>query len=60
MTTTERCRCGCCGPVDDTTERQTGANPETERLEARQRAAEARVAELMDRLDELELERTPR
>ncbi|MDP8942779.1 MAG: hypothetical protein M3N16_01450 [Actinomycetota bacterium] len=54
MTTTEHCRCGCCGPVEDTTEPRTDAASERERLEAEQRSAEARVSELMEELDRLD------
>ncbi len=48
MTTTEQCRCGCCGPVDDTPERRSAASSERERLEAEQRAAEAALGALSD------------
>ena len=50
--TTEQCRCGCCGPVDDKPEPRVVASSERERLAAQQRSAEAQVAEIMDRLDE--------
>ena len=53
-TTTQKCGCGCCGPVDDADESRTLAELERARLQAERRLAEIRLAELESQLAELE------
>ena len=53
-TTTGKCGCGCCGPVDDVAEPETSHARKREELEAAHREGELRVAEFERRLAELE------